>query len=71
MINWNLPKADDLIFLYNGALMDEDGDTDEFRIPHLFHSVSEAQVWIDSRELEYRVVAGTRVGDRLIPKAVR
>lgn len=64
----NCVDVDDreVIFLYNGALLDEDGNS-AVAIPRLFHSnVVAAQIWIDQQGYDARVVRGQRVGDKLI-----
>jgi hypothetical protein len=53
------------IYLYNGALLEEDGEC-ALPIPRLFHSVEDAQRFIDSQELDLRVVKAIRKGDFLV-----
>jgi hypothetical protein len=52
------------IYLYNGALLDEDGEC-AMPIPHLFHSLDDARVWAAEQDLGIRIVKGVRRGDRL------
>jgi hypothetical protein len=60
----------EIVYLFNGALLDKDGES-AMPIPRLFHSVEEAQKYVDGidpeKEFNLRVVKARRVGVTLIP----
>lgn len=59
----------EMVFLFNGFLMDESGDCSEYRSPRALRSIEEAQIWADANGFEVRVVKGERRGDRIVEVA--
>lgn len=58
------------LFLYNGFLMDEDGEQ-AIRFAPAFRSVEDAEAYLVDQDIRGNVVAGTRKGDRIIPARVQ
>lgn len=56
----------EIFYLYNGTLLDEDGNC-AIAIPRLFHSVEDAETWLEEEDIRANVVPGKRKGDRMVP----
>lgn len=56
-----------ILFLYNGVLMDEDGEC-ATRFAPIFSSVEQAEKWLVDNDVRGNVLAGRRRGDHIIAK---